>query len=154
MRVQLQHDESAEHFAKQLLDIGSGKMAIDESIKCVTLPTNFCNITSTRDELIQKVFPNIVQHCKIHQWLSERAILAAKNNDVNAINFSIQNEIPGETTTYKSIDTVKNQDEVISYPIEFLNSLDLPGLSSHVLTLKNGVPINLPKHQSTTLQRY
>jgi ATP-dependent DNA helicase PIF1 len=129
MRVKLQHDdESAEHFAKQLLDIGNGKMAIDESTKCITLPTNFCNVTSTRDELIQKAFPNIVQHFKNHQWLSERAILAAKNNNVNAIKFSIQNEIPGETTTYKSIDTVMNQDEVISYPIEILNTLDLPDL--------------------------
>jgi hypothetical protein len=110
MRVQLQHDECAEHFAKQLLDIGNGKS--DESTKCITLPTNFCNITSTRDELIQKVFPsNIVQHYKDHQWLNERAILAAKNNDVNANNFSIQNEISGETTTYKSINTVMNQDE-------------------------------------------
>jgi hypothetical protein len=35
-----------------------------------------------------------VEHYQNHQWLSERAILAAKNNDVNAINFSIQNEIP------------------------------------------------------------
>jgi hypothetical protein len=59
---QPQHDESDEHFAKQLLDIGNGKIAIDESTKCITSPTNFCNITSTRDELIQKVFPNIVQH--------------------------------------------------------------------------------------------
>jgi hypothetical protein len=67
MRVQLQHDESAEHFAKQLLDIGNGEMAIDESTKCITLPTNFCNITSTTDELIQKVFPNIVEHYKNHQ---------------------------------------------------------------------------------------
>jgi hypothetical protein len=73
MRVQLQHDESAEHFTKQLLDIGNEKM-----------PTNFCNITSTRDELIQKVFPNIVQHYINHPWIIERAILAAKNNDVNA----------------------------------------------------------------------
>jgi hypothetical protein len=41
MRVQLQHDESAEHFAKQLLDTWNGKMAIDVSTKCITLPTNF-----------------------------------------------------------------------------------------------------------------
>jgi hypothetical protein len=143
MRVQLQHDASAECFAKQLLDIGNGKMAIDESTKCITLPTDFCKITSTRDELIEKVFPNIAHHYKNHQWLTERAILAAKNNDVNAINFTIQNEIPGEATTYKSIDTVMNQDDVINYPTEFLNSLDLPGMPPHVLTLKNGVPLIL-----------
>jgi len=93
--------------------------------------------------LDQKVFPDIAQNYKNHQWLSTRAILAAKNIDVNTINFTIQNGIPGETTTYKSIDTVVNQDEVVNYSTEFLNSLDLPGMPPHVLTLKIGVPIIL-----------
>ncbi|XP_029054625.2 uncharacterized protein LOC114881908 [Osmia bicornis bicornis] len=143
MRVQVQHDASAERFAKQLLDIGNGKMAIDESTQCITLPTNFCKITTTTNELIHNVFPNIAQNYKNHQWLTARAILAAKNNDVNAINFSIQTEIPGEATTYKSIDTVMKQDEVINYPTELLNSLDFPGIPPHVVTLKIGVPVIL-----------
>ncbi|GFT09070.1 hypothetical protein TNCV_4105332 [Trichonephila clavipes] len=109
MRVQLQRDASAGNFAKQLMDIGNGRMEIDESTQCITLPANFL----------------------------------AKNIDVNTINFTIQHGIPSETTTYKSIDTVENQDEVINYPTEFLNSLDLPGMPPHVLTLKIGVPIIL-----------
>ncbi|KAJ8892298.1 hypothetical protein PR048_004878 [Dryococelus australis] len=68
---------------------------------------------------------------------------AAKNNDVSVINFSIQNEIPGEAKTYKFIDTVMNQDEVVIYPNKFLNSLDFPDMPPHVLTLKIGVPIIL-----------
>ncbi|GFW59162.1 ATP-dependent DNA helicase PIF1 [Trichonephila clavipes] len=109
MRVQLQRDASAGNFAKQLMDIGNGRMEIDESTQCITLPANF----------------------------------SAKNIDVNTINFTIQHGIPSETTTYKSIDTVENQDEVVNYPTEFLNSLDLPGMPPHVLTLKIGVPIIL-----------
>ncbi|GFU77444.1 ATP-dependent DNA helicase [Trichonephila clavipes] len=140
MSVQLQRDASAGNFAKQLMDIGNGRMEIDESTQCITLPANFCKITESIDELVQKVFPNIAQNYKNHQWLSTRAILAAKNIDVNTINFTIQHGIPSETTTYKSSDTVENQDEVVSYPTEFLNSLDLPGMPPHVLTLKIGVP--------------
>ncbi|GFV16612.1 ATP-dependent DNA helicase [Trichonephila clavipes] len=143
MRVQLQRDASVGNFAKQLMDIGNGRMEIDESTQCITLPANFCKITESIDELVQKVFPNIAQIYKNHQWLSTRAILAAKNIDVNTINFTIQHGIPSETTTYKSIDTVENQDEVVNYPTEFLNSLDLSGMPPHVLTLKFGVPIIL-----------
>ncbi|GFU97335.1 ATP-dependent DNA helicase [Trichonephila clavipes] len=109
MCVQLQRDASAGNFAKQLMDIGNGRMEIDESTQCITLPANF----------------------------------SAKNIDVNTINFTIQHGIPSETTTYKSIDAVENQDEVVNYPTEFLNSLDLPGMPPHVLTLKIGVPIIL-----------
>nr|XP_022912381.1 uncharacterized protein LOC111423374 [Onthophagus taurus] len=141
MRVQLQRDASAKNFAKQLMDIGNGRMQIDESTQCIPLPANFCKITESIHELVQKVLPNITQNYKNHQWLSTRAILAAKNIDVNTINFTIQNGIHGETTTYKFIDTVVNQDEVVNYPTEFLNSLDLPGMPPHVLTFKIGVLI-------------
>jgi len=143
MRLQLQHDATTERFAQQLLDIENTKMAIDESTQCITLPTNFWKITATTDNLNHKVFPNIAQVCKNYLWLSACATLAAVNNDVNAINFSIQNEISGEATTYKSIDMVINQDEVVNYSTEFLNSLDLPGMPSHVLTMEICMPIIL-----------
>ncbi|CAH1115442.1 unnamed protein product [Psylliodes chrysocephalus] len=65
-------------------------------------------------------------------------VLAAKNVDVNEINFHIQNKIAGELMIYKSIDSVTNQDDVVNYPTEFLNSLELPGLPPHNLQLKIG----------------
>jgi hypothetical protein len=64
------------------------------------------------------------------------AILAAKNVDVNELNFKIQNLLPGDLVSYKSIDTVCDAIEAANYPIEFLNSLDLPGMPPHNLQLK------------------
>ncbi|GFV83711.1 ATP-dependent DNA helicase [Trichonephila clavipes] len=45
-----------------------------------------------------------------------------------------------ETSVYNSIDTVMSSDDTMSYPVEFLNSLELSGVLSHKLELKVGVP--------------
>jgi len=76
-----------------------------------------------------------------HKWLAERAILAAKNVDVNDLNFKIQQLLPGDLVSYKSIDTFCDTNETVNYPAEFLNSLDLPGMPPHHLQLKVESPI-------------
>lgn len=142
VRVQRQNDPSAKVFSQQLLDIGNGVMPLD-ILGFMTLPTNFCTVITAKDALIESVFPNLVQNFKDHTWLSERAILAPKNKDVNELNMAIQFKIPGEFVSYKSIDSVIQQDDAVNYPMEFLNSLDLPGFPPHDLKLKVGSPIML-----------
>ncbi|XP_037942200.1 uncharacterized protein LOC119675083 [Teleopsis dalmanni] len=137
MRVALVNDTSAEELSKQLLLIGNGRVAVEESSGLIAFPSNFCNFVSSKDELINEVFPIIDNH-KNKKWLSERAILAAKNKDVNDLNFVIQNQIVGTLHTFKSIDCVTNEEEATNYPTEFLNSLDMPGLPPHTLQLKIG----------------
>ncbi|XP_026463605.1 uncharacterized protein LOC113380822 [Ctenocephalides felis] len=138
MRVTLLNDTSAEVFSKQLLSIGNGQVPVDESSGLISFPNNFCNFVSSKDELINNVFPEIVSNSKNNEWLSERAILAAKNKDVDDLNHIIQNKIIGTMLSFKSIDCVTNEDEATNYPIEFLNSLDVPGLPPHNLLLKVG----------------
>lgn len=138
MRVFLQQDRSAETFSKELLRIGNGQIPVDISTGLISIPPAICQFTSTKDELITKVYPNISQHFRNCDWLSSRAILAAKNKDVNELNWTIQNQIPGELHSYKSIDRVVDEEEAINYPIEFLNSLDVPGMPLHDLRLKVG----------------
>ena len=53
-------------------------------------------------------------------------------------NFVMQNQIVGTLHSFKSIDCVTNEGEVINYPSEFLNSLDLPGLPPHNSQLEVG----------------
>lgn len=138
MRVFLQQDRTAEVFSKELLRIGNGQIPVDTSSGLISIPPAICQFTSTKDELITNVYPNIGQNYRNYDWLSARAILAAKNIDVNDLNWTIQNQIPGELRSYKSIDRVENEDEVVNYPVEFLNSLDLPGMPPHHLRLKVG----------------
>ncbi|XP_069162257.1 uncharacterized protein [Procambarus clarkii] len=72
---------------------------------------------------------------------NERALLAAKIKDVYELINIVQSNIQGKAVTYKSVDTVEEADEAVNYPTEFLHSLDLPGIPSHVHQLKIGVPI-------------
>lgn len=121
MRIALTNDQSAVVFSKQLLDVGNGRIPMDASTGLITLPTDFCQFTTSKAELIRKVFPNIAQNYKNHTWLSERAILAAKNKDVDELNSIIQSEIDGPLHSYKSVDSVTSQDDIVNYPTEFLN---------------------------------
>ena len=84
------------------------------------------------EQLIQNVFPQIATNYENHERQRERAILAEKNNDVNEINNIIKGQILGKYTTYISTDTIMNMDEIVNYPIEFFNSLDIPGIPQHV----------------------
>jgi ATP-dependent DNA helicase PIF1 len=73
----------------------------------------------------------------------DRLILAAKNEDVREIMNPILAMLSGVVTVKKSIDIVVDADEVVSFPPEFLNSLDSAGLPPHRLLLKVGPPIIL-----------
>ena len=59
----------------------------------IELFPGLCPEVVSKEELIQKVFPQIEDNYTNHSWLSERAILAPKNSDVNLINQAIQDRI-------------------------------------------------------------
>lgn len=141
MRVHLLQDASAENFARQLLDIGNGSIAADPITAEIAFPRDFCQLQPSVEDLIQNVFPDIVTNYVNHDWLRGRVILAPKNDAVNRLNELIQNQLPGETQAYNSVDTMVDQDQAVHYPTEFLNSLDPPGMPPHALTLKIGSPI-------------
>jgi hypothetical protein len=48
-----------------------------------------------QDALIEQIFPDVHTQYINHEWLAERAILAAKNVDVDDLNLKIQQLLPG-----------------------------------------------------------
>jgi hypothetical protein len=118
-----------------LLDIENEKIPTDET-GCIKLPTDSCTIIYSQNALIDQIFPLVHRQYTNHEWLAERAILVAKNVDVNELNLKTQNFLPEDLVSYKSIDIVCDTTEAVNYPIEFLNSLDLPGMPPHNLQLK------------------
>lgn len=108
MRVKMLQDLSAETFLKQLLDIGDGKVAIDET-EYVKFPTDFCTIADSQDTLNEQIFPDLHTKYINRESLAERAILAEKNVDVDNLNMKIQQLLPGNLVSYKSIDSLRCQ---------------------------------------------
>ncbi|GFV87198.1 ATP-dependent DNA helicase [Trichonephila clavipes] len=145
MRVQLFSDVESGAYAQKLLEIGEGHLDPDQE-DMVLFTHQFCHVVESEDELIDQVFPNVQQHILDEKWLCERTILAPKNVTVGKINKKILGEIASETSVYNSIDTVMSSDDTTSYPVEFLNSLDLSGVPSRKLELKVGVPVLLMRN--------
>jgi hypothetical protein len=58
------------------------------------------------------------------ETIRKNTFLKRQNLSVNNINIKIQNTLPAPATIYKSIDTVIDNEQVVLYPTEFLNSLD------------------------------
>ncbi|CAJ0923026.1 unnamed protein product [Ranitomeya imitator] len=77
--------------------------------------------------------------------IANKAILTPLNNDVHALNYKILSQVQGEHSTYRSIDTIVEEEGVIltDYPVEFLNSLNPTGMPPQELKLKPGAVIML-----------
>uniref|UniRef100_W5LVL5 ATP-dependent DNA helicase n=1 Tax=Lepisosteus oculatus TaxID=7918 RepID=W5LVL5_LEPOC len=124
------------HLKKDLLRKGDGTLATEKDVaKHVTV--------SSKEALESVVFPNLAANYKNTNWLSERALLALKNDAVDYINDRMLKKVPGEATVFKSVDTVVDIDDVVQYPVEFLNTLHPPGVPPHNLSLKIGCPVML-----------
>ena len=69
------------------------------------IPDDLGQKINSLDELIEKVYPNInIQtYLRPIKWLQERAILAARNDDVDKINHKIIDSCHGDFKIYKSI---------------------------------------------------
>ena len=114
--------------------------------ECVRLPDAIClpHDARTVDGLIDSVFGE----CRWDdtEWMTARAILAARNEEVDAVNSAVFARFPatGADVELLSADSVDAESaERDLFPVEFLNSLNPSGLPPHKLRLRKGMPIML-----------
>ena len=123
MRVHLRGDQDAGLFASLLLQIGNGQVP-KWGDNLITVPESCGTLVETKEELIDKVYPNLGQHYKNVEWLRDRAILAPKNTVVSELNEKLLELQPGTIKAYLSIDKTIQDVKAIQYPTEFLNSIN------------------------------
>ena len=141
MKVHLFGDRHAGVFSSHLLLLGNGTATPDSD--GLIDKKRIGTVVNSEEELLRSVFPDMAQKFCNQQWLCERAVLAPLNVSIRDIKFKMFQQIPGAVQVYKSIDTVPDASVAVQYPVEFLNSLELPGIPSYRLELKIGAPIIL-----------
>ena len=138
MRVKLSGNQEFEDFSSFLLSIGDGTI---QGGDLIDFPEDMMTNTNSIEELSSFVFPNIGDNFKNPNWLSERAVLCPTNQETDEINLRMIESFPGEEKVFKSCDTTDENN--LEFQSEFLNTLSLPGMPPHKLTLKKGLPVML-----------
>ncbi|XP_059638873.1 uncharacterized protein LOC132281157 [Cornus florida] len=139
-------------FVDFLLRVGSGEepVLVDNMIK---LPNEMV-IKSTNEEdlekdLINVVLPHLFKNAHSAENITNRAILATKNDFIDKLNENLIDQFPSEPTTYYSFDKATD-DTGTYYQEDFLNSLAPNGLPPHKLTLKVDCSIMLLRNLDPT----
>ena len=75
-------------------------------------------------------------------------MLAVTNSSTAEINRICTNQFLGSSFVCYSADRVYDPEDDCRYPVEFLNSLSVPGVPGHCLVLKRGMPVILLRNLS------
>uniref|UniRef100_A0A0L8H8X7 DNA helicase Pif1-like 2B domain-containing protein n=1 Tax=Octopus bimaculoides TaxID=37653 RepID=A0A0L8H8X7_OCTBM len=116
MRAHL-YNSLAEEFFHQLLQIGNDALPLSNTLQ---------------------------QHVlQCGHMVSTLAELKEKNKSVDKVNHELPHILPGDASTFVSIDTIIDKHAAFQCSVEFLNSLQPTGLPPHKSFLKKGGPIML-----------
>ena len=115
-----------------------------------SLPTNFTTTLAAASLTNMYGSLNDVAN-RQHSHLIERAILAPRNKDVDALNAHAVASFPGEEFVYSSADRVADKTQAHMFPPEYLHTINPPGFAPHELRLKVGIPIILLRNVSPAL---
>lgn len=132
-------------FGDFLLRVGNGEEPtdIEGNIKIPKeMVVKYDNEENSIKRLIDEIFPNLTNNVESSEYMTTRAILAARNEHVDKLNEKLIAMFPGESRTFSSFDQAI-EDASNNYDEEFLNSLTPNGMPPHKLVLKRNCPIIL-----------
>ncbi|XP_076909212.1 uncharacterized protein LOC143566370 [Bidens hawaiensis] len=139
-------------FEDWLLDIGEGNLGGSNDGEAIIQIPDDLLIQQSVDpisDLINFVYPSILERFNEVNYFQERAILAHLNEVVQEINDRILGIFPGEEMEYLSSESVDEVESVFEdfdptlYSPDFLNGIKMSGFPNLRLVLKVGVPIML-----------
>ena len=131
--------KDAKEFNEVLLRIGHGKepVYLGRGADVIKIPEMFVSVSQDLIEFIGEIYPALSDNIGNKKYLCARAILTSKNATVDMINALMLDMIPGETPNpYLSADSLSEEDDPLSFPVELLNSITPSGLPAHELNME------------------
>ncbi|KAL3851390.1 hypothetical protein ACJIZ3_013272 [Penstemon smallii] len=132
-------------FVSYLMRIGNGEEPIlfDDNIAIPrSLYIPFVNAEESLNQLIDCVFPSLLDFRMDPYSFINRAILTPKNDCVEEINDLLINRYPGVAKEYVSFNSTIDSTQQGEYE-DYLNGVSVGGLPPHLLNLKVNSPIML-----------
>ncbi|KAG2213750.1 hypothetical protein INT45_001288 [Circinella minor] len=152
MRVQQSSDPAVatqlQQFAEYLLRIGEarepGITIPDSDAVTIDLPHESCITSSSLTSVVRAAYPNLEENYNNRDYMTDCAILAPYNDDVNELNNAAHSIFPGESYEYLSSDTIADSEAfAATHPPKYLNMISLSNYPPHQLSLKLHQPIML-----------
>jgi hypothetical protein len=167
MQVMVANFEEQRKFAKWVLNVGDGSLPtiVEEEgvdpdwIKIpshMRLPIEDCSLRG----LIQTIYSDHQRHSRDAMYFMQYNIMAPKNIDIDEVNNVILESLFEELHMYLNVDSfasIKGASAAAGvsmdslYPVEFLNTLQLNGITNHKLELKVGVLILLLRNLNQSI---
>nr|GEV79220.1 hypothetical protein [Tanacetum cinerariifolium] len=141
-------DTSKQEFDRWVLGVGDGNLAAkikegDDERTWIKIPKRLLikEWDTSIEQIMAETYPNFTSRQTDEEYLKERAILTLRNVDADAVNEFMFKKLSGEVVTKNNADEIcqastDNIDQHQLYPVEFLNSLNFPGMPPHELCLK------------------
>ncbi|XP_013713624.2 uncharacterized protein LOC106417353 [Brassica napus] len=157
LKTNMRVNQDEKEFSEWLLKVGEGRTQSvqedeDDGYHEQMIIVDKSLVREVKDDSLKQVVDvayGDVNKVKASQSsYTDRAILTPRNETVDEINAYTISKTDGNSRDYYSYDsfeisdTQSDQNDTL-YAIEYLNSLEFPGLPSHKLTLKVGAPIML-----------
>ncbi|KAG2190432.1 hypothetical protein INT47_005587, partial [Mucor saturninus] len=135
--------QELEEFSFFLLRIGKGQHPVyPNTLNTICLPNEMVLPGNSIADLCRHVYNDFENEADVDSSiLMSRAILAPTNAFVSDVNDHVLEKFPGEYTTFFSTDTALSDNDALTLPPEFMNSLECGSLPPHQLKLKIGSPI-------------
>ena len=160
VRIRNAESDDAIQYDKFLVDVGEGKIETNSQLEdcMIKIPAEMQSEAEDIKGFVMEIFPNLQEKIKIglenrdsigpswNKFVHERAIICARNQDVEEINDICLDMIDGETKTYLSADRCLHKKDEVNFPTEFLNAQTPNSCPQHKLNLKIGAPIILMRN--------